>query len=93
VSTYNRFTRFFKGVSLEVEDLFLLESFQIGYFPGWVPEREFAAVLQAHPSIKRFLVKRCPAITDFVERVLSQFEPAVDQDRVVTIYHKVTRSA
>jgi ubiquinone/menaquinone biosynthesis C-methylase UbiE len=82
VSTYNRFKRMFKGVSLEVEDLFLLESFQIDYFPGWVPEREFAAVLQAHPSIKRFLVNRCPPITDFVERVLSQFEPVADQQEL-----------
>ena len=69
----------FKGVSLEVEDLFLLESFQIAYFPGWVPERELAAVLRAYPSVKSFLVKKCPSITDFVERVLAQFEPAVDQ--------------
>jgi len=45
----------FKGVSLEVEDLYLLEAFQIGYFPGWVPERELAVVLWAYPSIKRFL--------------------------------------
>jgi hypothetical protein len=32
--------------------LFLLESFQISYFPGWVPEREFAAVLWAYPALR-----------------------------------------
>ena len=44
----------FKGVSLSVEDIYLLESFQIDYFPGWVPERESAAVLWAYPPIKTF---------------------------------------
>ena len=47
----------FKGASLGVEDLYLLETFQINYFPGWVPEREFAAVLWAYPPVKKFLEK------------------------------------
>lgn len=72
----------FKGVSLEVEDLYLLEAFQIGYFPGWVPEPELAAVLWAYPSVKRFLVNRCPSITDFVQRVMARYGPAVDHEEL-----------
>ncbi len=79
----------FKGVSLEVEDLYLLEAFQIGYFPGYVPERELATVLWAYPSIKCFLIKRCPPITDFVERVLTQFKPAVDQQELADCIDKL----
>lgn len=75
MSTADTFKRMFSGVALEIEDLYLLESFQISYFPGWVPERELAAVLMAYPSIKRFLVKKCPSINDLVERVMVQFEP------------------
>ena len=91
----------FKGVYLEAEDLFLLESFQIGYLPGVVPEREFAAVLWEHPSIKHYLVKRNPSVAGFIEGVLAQFKPAGNQqgladcsDRLLwtiadlLIYHK-----
>ena len=38
--TYSLFKRLFKGVELKVEDLFLLESFQVAYLPGYVSERE-----------------------------------------------------
>jgi len=79
MSSLDTFKRMFTGVSLEAEDLFLLESFQIGYLPGWVPEWEFAAVLHAFPALRRFLVRKHPPIADFVERVLAQHQPAADQ--------------
>ena len=60
------FRRMFKGAQLEVDDLLLLEPFQISYLPGWVPEKEFAAVLTSRPEIKRFLIARCPKITDYI---------------------------
>jgi ubiquinone/menaquinone biosynthesis C-methylase UbiE len=69
----------FRGVSLEVEDLFLLEAFQIGYLPGWAPERELAAVLWAYPAVRRFLVTKCPAVEPLVDRVVAQFGPARDE--------------
>ena len=65
------FKSFFRGATLEIEDLFLLESFQIEYLPGWVPELELAAVFCAYPAIKRYLLKKCPAISGFIERVAS----------------------
>ena len=76
------FRRMFQGASLEVEDLFLLESFQIGYWPGWVPERELAAVLWADPALRRFLLKKHPPIAGLVERVLAQFGPAADEQEL-----------
>ncbi len=90
MTTYDTFKQMFQGVSLEAEDLFLLESFQIGYLPGWVPEKELAAVLWAYPAIRRFLVKRHPPVADLVERATTQFGPVDDElelaaaeDRVV----------
>lgn len=83
------FHRMFPGVSLEVEDLFLLESFQIGYLPGLIPERELAAVLRAHPAIKRFLVRRRPSITAFIEGVLARFGPADNQQELADCSDKL----
>lgn len=80
--TYSMFKHTFKGVSLKVEDLYLLEAFQINYLPGYVSERELAAVLWAYPPIKRFLEKKCPSITDFVERVMAGYGPAVNQQEL-----------
>lgn len=76
ISRANVFRNMFKGVHLELEDLYLLEAFQIEYFPGWVPERDLAAVLWATPSIRRFLVKKCPSISGFLESILAQHGPA-----------------
>lgn len=67
------FKNFFKGATLEIEDLFLLESFQIEYLPGWVPEKEFAAVLIEYPTIKRFILKKSPNINGFIEKILKQY--------------------
>ena len=89
MSNYTAFRQSYKGVSLEVEDLYILESFQIGYFPGWVPERELAAVLRAYPSIKRFLIKKCPSITDFIERTIEQYGAAKDQAELVAFGDKL----
>ena len=79
----------FKGVSLSVEDIYLLESFQIDYFPGWVPERESAAVLWAYPPIKTFLEKKHPPITDFIEYVMAGHGPAANQQELVECSEKL----
>ena len=66
----------FRNVRLGVEDLYLLEAFQIEYFRGWVPERDLAAVLSAHPAVKRFLEVKCPPIAGFVGETMARFGPA-----------------
>lgn len=76
------FRQLFKEASLEVEDLYLLESFQISYLPGWAPERELAAILWQYPAIERYLVKRCPAVADWLALVTAQFGPADDAQQL-----------
>ena len=68
VDTYQRFRDMFPNVDLELTDLFLLEWFQISYLPGWIPEREFAALLYARPDVERYLLIRYPPIHAYFER-------------------------
>jgi ubiquinone/menaquinone biosynthesis C-methylase UbiE len=70
------FRRMFAGADLEIEDLYLLEAFQIGYLPGWLPEAEFSKVLHAYPAIKRFLAKRNPDVASYLDRLTAQYRPA-----------------
>ena len=84
MTSINTFKRMFNGVTLDAEDLFLLESFQISYLPGWVSEREFAAVLWAYPSIKRFLVTKDPPIAEFVSQVMQKFGSADNPQELQT---------
>ncbi len=81
--TLNLFKRIFKGVTLKIEDLYLLESFQISYLSDYVSERDLAAVLWAYPPIKVFLEKKYPLITDFAERIMARYSPAVDEEELV----------
>jgi ubiquinone/menaquinone biosynthesis C-methylase UbiE len=87
--TYSLFKGLFKGVSLGVEDLYLLESFQINYLPDYVPEREFAAVLWAYPPIKIFLEKKCPPITDFIAHVMARFGPVNSRQELAECSDKI----
>jgi len=61
--------KMFRGACLEIDDLFLLEAFQIAYFPGWAPERELSMVLHARPEIRKFLITRCPEVKGFIDRI------------------------
>ena len=76
------FKKFFEGAALEIEDLYLLEAFQLTYWPGWAPERELAAVLWGHPAIKRFLLKKCPEISDFIAGVQKKYGPASSSEEL-----------
>jgi hypothetical protein len=67
----------FPDLHPEVADLYLLESHQIADLPERAPGRELAAVLHAHPHLRRFLVIRHPPIEEFVTRLLAEHE-AVD---------------
>ena len=78
----DRLRKMFQGVNLSLEDLYLLDAFQIGYLPDRVPQREFAAILRAYPSIKRFLITKHPPVADFIEDVLTRFGPAVNQQEL-----------
>jgi len=62
----------FQGVTLNVEDLFFLESFQVNYLPDRVPKQEFAVLLEANPIVHRYLVAMCPSISNFINDILKE---------------------
>jgi ubiquinone/menaquinone biosynthesis C-methylase UbiE len=62
----------FPSITLNVEDLLFLESFQIKYLPNRVPKQEFAVLLGANPIIHRYLVAMCPSISDFINDILKE---------------------
>ena len=72
MDSVDRLKEMFTEVNLEVEDLFLLEGFQVDYLPDRLPEQELTAVLWAYPSIKQFLVKKHPPIAEFIRRIMTQ---------------------
>ncbi len=79
-STYLR--ELFSDTNLDIEDLLLLESFQIKYLPKRVPQKEFATLLRAHPIIHRFLIKKEPSIQSFLDKILMENKPIHDQDTI-----------
>ncbi len=77
-SDSERQRQFFRGADLRAADMLLLEAFQISYLPGWVPEREFAAVLHAYPYVATYLRKRQSEIGSFIDRVIANYPRAAD---------------
>ena len=71
--------KLFHGVDLKVEDLYLLEPFQIDTLQSRVPEQEFAAVLYAYPNIKNYLLYKHPTITKFIQKVQDKYSPAANK--------------
>ena len=65
----------FAGITLNVEDLLLLETHQIKYLPDRVPGKEFATLLRANPVIHRFLVSKYPPIDNFINSILKENKP------------------
>ena len=72
--------RLFSGADLRIEDLCLLESFQIDYLQGWVPDRAFGSILWAHPAIDRFLREKSPETARFLDDVKDRSDPSIDED-------------
>jgi len=62
----------FQGVTLIIEDLLFLESFQIKYLPDRVPKQEFAVLLNANPIIHRYLVAMYPPVSNFINSILKE---------------------
>lgn len=79
--TYSQKLReLFPEITLDWEDLLLLESFQIKYLPGRVPEEEFSAILRIYPVVHRFLVSKYPPISSFLTGILETNKPVVDSE-------------
>jgi len=75
---YERLKKMFHGVDFSVDDLYVLESFQIATLKERVPEKEFAAILYANPEIKTFLIKKYPPIGEFIKKVQDEYGPALN---------------
>ena len=74
--------KLFRGARLDVEDLFLLEPYQIAYLRERAPQRELAAALHANPAIETFLVSKCPEAAEWLGGVTAGFGPAKDEDEL-----------
>ncbi len=52
-------------------NLLLLERVQLSWFPGWLPEEPLAVALKANPAVEWYLRHQCPALNDWLDRVLA----------------------
>ncbi len=69
----------FPDITLQAEDLFLLETFQVKNLPERVPEREFATLLRNHPVVQRFLLAKHPPLASFLDGILEEHKPIIDK--------------
>jgi SAM-dependent methyltransferase len=67
--------KLFAGITLNVEDLLLLETFQIKNLPDRVPKKEFSVLLRANPVIHRYLISKYPPIENFINTILKENKP------------------
>jgi len=72
----------FPEITLQAEDLLLLETFQIKYLPDRVAVKEFAALLHAHPLIHRFLLLKYPPAGIFLNKLLEEHAPNTGEDLI-----------
>ena len=72
-------------VIIELEDLFLLEGFQIGNLPRVSLKRELAAVLHAYPKIHRFLISKNPSISPFISKIMNEYGPSENPKNSIII--------
>ena len=81
--TYSKILRTrFPEISLQWEDLFLLESFQIAYLPDRVIVEEFATLLHTYPEAYSFLVSKHPPISSFLASILEENKAPGDTELI-----------
>ena len=67
--------KMFKEITPTVEDIYLLEPFQIDTFKNMAPQKEFAALLSAYPTIKTFLLNKHPPIAQYIHETQEKYDP------------------
>ena len=81
--TYSQMLReLFPDITLHVEDLLLLETFQIKYLSDRVAVREFSTLLRAYPVVHRFLVSKYPPIDSFLTTTLKENKTIRDKNMI-----------
>lgn len=75
----NKLRELFPEISMHIEDLLLLETFQIKNLPERVSHEEFATLLRANPVVHRFLVSKYPPIASYLDKIL--LENSVIEDK------------
>ena len=68
---------------LSFNTLLLLESVQLSWLPGWLPEAELGIALRANPAVEWYMRHKCPAITGWVDQVMAREptdQPTPDDD-------------
>jgi len=78
-----RLKKLFHGIDLKVEDLLLLETFQIDYLKSRLPKKEFSAVLFANPLIKGFLINKHPPMAEYIKKVQDKYGPAANKKELL----------
>ena len=74
--------------SLSFNTLLLLETVQLSWFPGWLPEAELGIALRANPAVEWYLRHKCPLIAGWVDQVMAlapQNSPSRDDARAAEI--------
>jgi ubiquinone/menaquinone biosynthesis C-methylase UbiE len=72
----------FSGISLNAEDLLLLESFQVNYLPDRVPQKEFATLIRKYPFVKNYLISKNPTVGNFINTLLETNEEIKDEELI-----------
>jgi SAM-dependent methyltransferase len=83
MSISGRLKKMFRGVTLEVDDIFLLESFQIGYLPGWVSKKDMSAVIHRRPDIEIFLRKKHPPVSSYLDAIKEKHPEEIDDTELM----------
>lgn len=72
----------FSDISLSIEDLLLLESFQVDYLSERVPKKEFAALIRKYPFVKNILIIKNPSVENFINSVLESHKEIRDESLI-----------
>jgi len=57
---------------LDFNALLLLESVQLSWFPGWLPEAELRVALAANPAVAWYMRHKCPDINAWLDQVTAE---------------------
>lgn len=72
----------FPEISLNWEDLLLLETFQVTYLPNRVNKEAFASLLQAYPVVHRFLLSKHPSVKSFLNEIIKEHPSGGNSEEV-----------